>query len=218
MSRFLLVIAAALAALPAGAETVAPKLAPGEEGAWLFREGRWHMGDGVLEQESVSRGSAAILKAPALTDFVLTAEFRIAAEGNGVRAAALLFRATGTLSYYWLHLDSKNRQAILVRSTPGNNWLEVKRVRVPIAPDQWHAVQFSARGNALNVRLDGNEILAATDSVLPAGRVGLGTSQGQVSFRSIKIVKAFTNERQITDAAGESRSGSLDERSRASIS
>ena len=98
------------------AETVTPPLAPGQETSWRFADGDWEMGEHVLTQTRTWRGSRAILLRPAFGDFTLTVDFRVHPEGPGVRAGALILRATGTLSYYWVHLDCKNSQVILVRS------------------------------------------------------------------------------------------------------
>ena len=127
MNRFLLVIiACSILGVPsaglgtAGAQeaAIAPGFSQGQETEWQFVTGAWRMGEGVLEQQQASRGSSAILKEPAFSDLTLSVEFNIRPTGNGVRAAAILFRATGTMTYCWLHLDSKNNSVILVRTTP----------------------------------------------------------------------------------------------------
>ncbi len=176
----------------AAERTVRPALTADTAPQWRFVSGRWQLADGVLRQTQPDRLGAAVLAGPAFTDSELSVEFRIAAEGQGVRAAAVLFRATGTLTYYWLHLDSKHSQAILVRRTPHNPWIEITRRRgVAIASEQWHRVQVGCVGGHVTVRLDDREILQADDTNLPAGYVGLGTSQGQVEFRTL-VVKGQT--------------------------
>jgi hypothetical protein len=145
------------------------------------------MTEGVLEQRSVEGGSVAFLKDPAFADFALTVDFSLRPEGDGVRAAAIAFRATGTMTYYWLHLDSKNGSVILVRSTPAETWDEITRRPCRITDDAWHTAKVECRGKSLTVSLDGNEVLTATDDAIPAGHIGLGTSQGHVLYRNLKI-------------------------------
>lgn len=164
-----------------------PVLAAGHEPEWRFREGRWAFRAGALEQESPDGLAVAILREPALADFALTVEFRIVPEGTGVRAAAIAFRAQGTHTYYWAHLDSKNSQAILVRSTPEDGWIEIARRRCPIGADVWHTARVECRGPSVTLSLDGSEVLRAADQALSAGRVGLGTSQGRVLFRGLRL-------------------------------
>lgn len=110
-------------------EMLTPDLSDAAANQWQFVQGDWRFGDGTLVQTEIQRTSAALLREPAFGDLSLTVDFHIAAEGPGVRAAAIIFRATGTHTYYWLHMDSKNRQFILVRSEPGNGWIEIARVR-----------------------------------------------------------------------------------------
>jgi hypothetical protein len=117
-----------------------------------------------------------------------------------VRAAALIFRATGTLSYYWLHLDSKFRQVIMTRATPGDPWIELGRRGCPeLTDDAWHTATVTMTGADIVATLDGREVIRAHDAAVDtgrigpsgplglAGRIGLGTSEGRVTFRNLKI-------------------------------
>ena len=167
--------------------TVTPVLESGHETEWSLARGTWTMDQGVLRQACVDGGSVAILKEPSFTDFVMTVDVNIRPEGHGVRAAALVFRATGAMTYYWVHMDSKNNAIILVRSTPGQTWGEITRRPLRITDDAWHAAQIKCEKDRITLWLDGKEVLTARDSALPAGRVGLGTSQGRVRYRNLKI-------------------------------
>jgi len=145
------------------------------------------MGQGLLEQQDADRGSVAILRDPAFSDCTLDFEFNVKPVGSGVRAAAACFRATGTLTYYWLHLDTKNNSVILVRSTPSNTWNEIRRRSCPLDDDAWNRATIVCRGPEISVSINGIQVLKATDTALAAGRVGLGTSQGQVQFRNVRV-------------------------------
>ena len=171
----------------AEAETVVPDLSQAAQKDWRFARGEWEIRGGILEQKNPARGSAAILKRPAFSDFTVTVEFNVRPVGKGVRAAALIFRATGTMSYYWLHLDTKNDGVILVRSTPFKTWNEIKRTRHKLDDDTWHTVKVRCDGPKLTIFIDDEEVMSAQDDVIAAGRIGLGTSQGQVAFRNLRI-------------------------------
>jgi hypothetical protein len=179
---------AALLPVAVGAEGVTlPVLAPGREAEWSLRGDSWAWHDGLLEQESAEGYHVALLREPAFADFALTIEFRVLPSGTGVRAAAIAFRAAGTMTYYWAHLDSKNSQVILVHSTPDENWHEIARRPCAIAADAWHTAQIVCRGQSIAVSLDGKEILTVQEATLAVGRVGVGSSQGQVLFRNLRI-------------------------------
>lgn len=189
MRRLVLVLLVTLApATCTLAVVVEPPLHSADANQWQFIEGDWHFGNATLAQTETTRRSAAVLREPAFGDLRLSVDFHIAPEGTGVRAAAIIFRATGTQTYYWLHMDSKHRQFILVRSEPGNGWIEIARTRCPELTDgTWHTAQVSATGAQIVCSLNGQEVLRATDANLPGGRVGLGTSQGHVIFRNLSI-------------------------------
>lgn len=185
-------LASAKAADPGS--VVSPDLSAGQQQAWRFARGDWTLAEGVLEQRSVDGASVAVLKEPAFADSTLSVEFNVRPEGSGVRAAAIVFRATGTLTYYWLHLDSKNQQVILVRSEPKESWHEIGRRRCSLADDVWQTAQVDCRGSSIRICVDGQEVLAATDPTLPAGRIGFGTSQGHVQYRHLRIAGAVSEQ------------------------
>jgi sialidase-1 len=175
------------ASAQAAPAALSPVFAAGHEAEWNLKRGTWKMGDGVLEQTDLEGLTVALLQAPALTDATITVDFRVQPAGPGVRAAAIAFRATGTMSYYWAHFDSRNGAVILVQSTPTESWHEIGRGSCPISADAWHTARVECRGDTVRVALDGKEVLTGKDATLKAGRIGLGTSQGQVQFRNLKI-------------------------------
>jgi hypothetical protein len=196
-----LVTTALLACSLSRAQTLTTvELSPAHARDWHNVAGDWEAADGVLEQRQETGLALALLKDPGFAELSLSVEFRGHPVGNGVRAAALVFRATGTMTYTWLHLDSKNSQAILTRSTPSDTWIELGRKPVPLPADVWHEVRVDCRGPAITVTVDGAEILTARDETLKVGRIGLGTSQGHVSFRNLRIEgEPLTMDEAITE-------------------
>ncbi|MES2794221.1 MAG: exo-alpha-sialidase [Planctomycetota bacterium] len=164
------------------------ELKPANLSQWKLIEGHWSVLDGLLEQTAPERLTTAILTGPAFGEFFkLSAEFNIRKTGSGVRAAALVFRATGTKTFYWLHLDSKNGNVILTRSSPEVAWTEILRRPASIKQDVWQAIRVECRGPQITVFLDDKEVLQASDPTLTAGRVGFGTSEASVAFRNVKV-------------------------------
>lgn len=182
LSLVLLVIGGA-----AWADEVKFELQPDNARQWKFLHGKWDFADGVLTQSVPEELTTAIATETAFSDFKLTTEFQISATGKGVRAAAVVFRATGTRTFYWLHLDSAHGTAILTRSSVSNSWIEISRKPATITQGVWHTLQVDCRGPEIRVSLDDKIILQAQDDALTAGRIGLGTSEGAVSFRNVKV-------------------------------
>ena len=150
----------------ATAQTVVqPVFAPGNETQWTFVEGDWKMGEGTLAQISTDGGTKAILTAGAFSDVTITFEANVKVEGPGVRAAAVLFRASGTMSYYWLHLDTRSNNVILVRSTPGNSWGEIARAACNLPDGEWFRVKVDCIGETITTFVNDQEVLRATDPI-----------------------------------------------------
>lgn len=180
---FGLVIGAAWLALAA----VEPAFDAARANEWRFARGEWRWLDGSLEQLLPERQTAAIWLPKVFADFTLTVEMAAAPEGTGVRAGAILFGATGTMTYDWLHLDTRNDQVILVRSSPQNTWQEIRRARVALDDGRTHEVRLDCAGPRVTVTIDGRTVLEADDPARVPGRIGLGTSQGRVAWRRLRI-------------------------------
>ncbi len=182
-----IVLAAWLAAPGAADEERSIEFAPDSASDWILRDGDWQFGEGELEQRDTTRAGVAFLREPALADFECSVEFNIRPSGDGERAAAVIFRATGTRTFYRLHFDSQAACVILVQSRLGETWNGIARKSATITPDFWHKVTLTCRGPDIKVSLDDQPVLAARDESLSSGRIGLGTSQGRVAFRKLKI-------------------------------
>ncbi|NOY82192.1 MAG: DUF1080 domain-containing protein [Kiritimatiellaeota bacterium] len=180
-------LGAVVLASPVYSAVFTPILKPGAESDWRMARGKWTMRAGEFEQTIPDRLSCALLKTPAFRDVTLSVEFNVRPVGRGVRAAALCFGASGTLTYYWLHLDTRNNNVILVRSTPGNSWGEIMRRHCRLDDDAWVPVRVECRGKRVRVEVNGKTVLETTLPKPAAGRIGLGSSQGRVVFRNLKL-------------------------------
>ncbi len=154
---------------------------------WRIVRGNWRFEPGRVRQKDPSGLTCAILDTPVLRDPTVSVEIRIAPRGTGVRAAALCFGAAGTMSYYWLHLDSRNDNVILVRSTRDNPWGEIRRRHCRLDTGRWFPVSVRCRGRRATVEVRGRPVLKAVLPKPATGRIGLGTSQGQVEFKDLEI-------------------------------
>ncbi len=169
------------------AATVIPTLAPGHESEWRFARGQWQMRTDMIEQKNPARLSCALLEQPAIRDATLYVEYKVAPVGHGVRAAALCFGATGTMTYYWLHFDTRNNNVILVHSTPHNTWGEITRRHCTLNDNAWTRVVVQCRNRKVRVDVNGKTVLEAVVPRPVSGRIGLGSSQGRVAFRNLKL-------------------------------
>jgi len=167
---------------------VAPSLTAETAPDWTLLSDTWSLGNGELEQSSPEGYHLAFLRQPVLADVDLSCEFSVASEGPGVHAAMLFWRSTGSRTRYHAHYDCRNRQVILVRTTPANEWIEIaRRGGLPLEEDRWHTARITHQGAAITLYLDGQEVLQAEDATLAAGLIGLGTSQGHARFRNLRV-------------------------------
>ncbi len=148
-----------LSATGAADEAHPIELAPASASDWLIRDGDWQFGEGEMEQTDAARAGVAFLRAAVLDDFTLTVEFNIRPVGDGERAAAVIFRATGTRTFYRLHFDTQAACAVLVQSRPGETWNGLARKAATVTPDFWHKLTLDCRGPEITVSLDDQPVL-----------------------------------------------------------
>ena len=97
---------------------------------WTVVSGDW--------QASIQAGAMVFRAAEAYADVGFSAEFNLLPEGDRVRTAILACRSTGSRTFSFAHLDSRNRQVILVRSDPRDPWNEIRhRAGVDIPAGEW---------------------------------------------------------------------------------
>jgi len=165
--------------------------AVGSDGAprWVPQTRDWRMeGGAYVHSQPLRDGSCTWLGEASFSDLILTARFRIEPEGQGVRAAGLVFRSVSSEDQYYAHFDSRNAQVILVRQSRTEPWHELARVRgVPIATGVWHDAKVECVGDRITAYLDGRRVAEATDGVFAAGRIGLRAGQGRISFDRVRV-------------------------------
>ena len=155
--------------------------------AWVFDGGDWTIRDNQLLQDKP--GSAhAFLKDPPFSDVSLSVEFFVFPDGTGVKAPGIIFRSPDSDSFYGVHFDTLHDSVILWRCPyVKNDWVVVKRVKANLQENVCHTAGVEAKGNSLQVTLNGQQIIEATDERYPEGIVGLYTSQGRVAFRNLRV-------------------------------
>jgi sialidase-1 len=157
---------------------------------WQPQTDTWRMRDGVYEQTDTSvLGTVSYRREPVLGDVTVSVRFRILAEGDGVRAAGIVFRSASSLREYWAHFDAANQQLLLQRQTEPTVGSERDIARVPLAisTDEWHEARVECVGKHIAVRLDGKLALEADDETFLAGKVGLRAGQGHVLFDDFTV-------------------------------
>jgi len=155
---------------------------------WEFSGSAWTLADGKLSQGSVDGQPRAFLRGAVYADVDLRVRFRVADEGNGVQAAGLILRSTDSRSGFLIHYDCRNDQIIVTRDGDGEARHEVGRKRgIPLSPGQWYSARTRIAGETITVYLDDVEQLTVEDATLPAGLVGVYTSQGKVEFEGFEV-------------------------------
>lgn len=159
---------------------------------WKIEYGDWQIADGQLLQPDATRSRTIIWRpSKAYGDLDVSVRFFAYPDGEGVKAAGLVYKAASPEEYYYIHYDLKNHQVVWVRSAPGNEWTEARRHRpYDIAPETWHSARVVVKGNKHDVYLNGKLLFSETDDTHATGVIGLRAGQGKIAFKDLRIVGA----------------------------
>jgi len=170
----------------AGQETI--DLAGKEaQSQWIFDQpGSTKIESGELILDGRKQLSRAYYLPVLMSDGEVTARLRVEDQPEGVLAFGMIFGATETRRYHYVHFD--RNQAILVECTPDQSWKEIQRISGLTKPaGTWHTAQVKVTGNQVTVSLNGDVLYSSEVANYQTGRVGFYASQGLVNVKEIQL-------------------------------
>ncbi len=184
----LVVLALGVLTLSCPADTIALDK-PEDFEAWVTEFGDWEVTDGALVQSNSGLPRTITwLATKGYSDIDVSVQFMIHPVGDGVRSPGLVYRAEDAQTYYYVHIDQKNKQIVWVRSAPANEWTVARRHRpFDIPSDEWHTLRIVATGPEHKVYLNDELIITEQDDVIKSGVIGLRTGQGRIGFRNLSV-------------------------------
>ncbi len=130
-----------------------------------------------------------IFEGEPLGDFTLTTRFKTV-KGVAEQMAGIAFRIQNETNYYIVRASSLGNTFRFYKVLDGQRG-PVVGPEVPIPSGVWHELGVECKGNQIRCRLDGKELITATDQVNPftSGKIGFWTKSDSVSyFADTKIV------------------------------
>lgn len=151
----------------------------------------WTVKDHEFVQSDPSLyGTYAYLRNRVLSDFVVSVQFQVAADGAGARSPGIAFRSRNGSEGYYVQFDARGSQVLFQIMPPDRGGMEtdIRRVDgVSIPPGQWHEATVEAEGKHFRVSLDRKVVLEADDGTFAAGCVGLRAGQGKIRFKNFSV-------------------------------
>lgn len=128
-----------------------------------------------------------VYTAEEFADFTATLKFRTVS-GRTERMAGLAFRLRDPNNYYVIRASSLGNTLRFYKFVDGVR-SEPIGVDLPIPAGEWHSLEVSARGNHIQCRLDGREVMPMlTDTSFTRGHLALWTKSDSIShFASLQV-------------------------------
>jgi hypothetical protein len=123
-----------------------------------------------------------IYDAETMGDFTLTTRFKTV-KGVAEQMAGVAFRIQNETNYYVVRASSLGNTFRFYKVLNGERG-PVVGPEVPIPAGVWHELVVECKGNQIRARLDGKELITATDQVNPfaSGKIGFWTKSDSVSY------------------------------------
>jgi len=130
-----------------------------------------------------------IFEGETMGDFTLTTRFKTV-KGVAEQMAGIAFRIQNETNYYVVRASSLGNTFRFYKVLDGQRG-PVVGPDVPIPNSVWHELAVECKGNQIRCRLDGKELITATDQINPftSGKIGFWTKSDSVSyFADTKLV------------------------------
>src|ERR687893_1243793 len=137
----------------------------GDAKGWTKSGGTWTVvtdGTRVYKQSSTSSDARARAGSSAWTNYAVQARVKALSFNGSDRFVALLARAQGSTSYYYLTLRNSNRLELKKLVSGSSTTLASKAFTVTAGT--WYTLRVEVVGNSLSAYVDGALQLTATDS------------------------------------------------------
>ncbi|MEV4275024.1 family 16 glycoside hydrolase [Actinoplanes xinjiangensis] len=167
---------------PARAETLfTDTFADGDADGWSRNGGAWSVvtdGSPVYRQSTAGGNARALAGAGSWTDY--TVQARVKAGGT----AGLAARAASTSQYYALVVTGGG--AAQLQRVSGGTATVLATAVVGTSAD-WRTLALDVRGSTLTGRVNGAQVVQASDGTFGSGRIGLVTANSAGSFDDVVV-------------------------------
>lgn len=157
----------------------------GNATGWTTSGGSWSVSGGVYSQTGTSSDARAQAGQLGWTNYSVQVRVRANAFNGTDRFVAVLGRAQGMTSYYYLTLRSSNR--VELKKLVGGSSTTLAAASRTVSVGTWYTVRLEMSGTALRGFIDGVQILSATDSQFTSGRAGVATFNASGSFDDVLV-------------------------------
>ncbi|WP_156396751.1 hypothetical protein [Noviherbaspirillum sp. Root189] len=135
----------------------------------------------VLKHEDPATFAWCVRSGISAADGTVRVKFKPVA-GREDQAGGLVWRWKNSGTYYIARANALEGNVSLYHMQNGAR-KTIKYVNAPVAPNSWHVLEVTYKGNAIQVSLDGKAYIEASDSHIPdAGRVGVWTKADSVTL------------------------------------
>ena len=145
-------------------------------------DANWELADGVVQADS---GSGFLVTPRSYGDFELTLEFWVDEPANSgifIRCAdaqSVNDRNSYEVNIYDTRADQTYRTGGIVHIASPSSVIN--------AGGQWNSYEITARGDRLQVTLNGTQVVDVRDTQFSAGPIALQYGAGVVKFRNVRI-------------------------------
>jgi len=162
----------------------------GNAAGWTTSGGSWSVSGGIYNQTGTSSDARVQTGQTSWGNYSVQVRVRANAFNGSDRFVAVIGRAQGMTSYYYLTLRSSNR--IELKKLVGGSSTTLASASRSVVTGTWYTVRLEMSGTSLRGFVDGTQVASATDAQFATGRAGVATFNASGSFDDVLVTDSTT--------------------------
>jgi hypothetical protein len=158
----------------------------GSASGWTALSGTWGVIDGEYRQLSTSGTGITLSGDSSWADYMLQAKVKNVS--SGTRSFGLIARYKDNDNYYFAVYERAEAKWKLYKRVSGANH-ELGTYAESWPNDTYKTVKMTVNGSSIRLNVDGQDIIAKTDSVISKGKVGLRTNLNAAAFDEVIVIE-----------------------------
>ncbi len=161
----------------------------GVANGWSVVDGNWtYVTDGTVTYRTPNTDAISrAITGTAWGNYALESKVKINSWGSGDKSVGLMARYQDATNYYILNYNATAGELRITKQVAGVFTRLATKTGVTLSTGTWHTLKAQLNGPTINLYVNGNLELTATDSAFSSGKGGLMQTYGDIRYDDVLV-------------------------------